>query len=255
MRSPEGRDFWSTGVYREIVPLERLVCSDSFADEKGNVVPASHYGMGSDFPLELQVTVTFEDQDGKTKMTLRHVGMPAGQMSEMAEAGWTGSFDKLAEAVNATTFALPSDREILVERLFDAPRELVFKAHTEPRLIPRWWGPGRLTTTVDKMDVRPGGLWRFVQRDASGNEYAFNGEYREILAPERVAYTFEFEGMPGHVLTETATFEEHDGKTKLTVTDVFDTAEDRDGMLQSGMEEGAAESQYRLAQLLADLSD
>jgi len=97
MRSPEGQDFWSTGVYREIVEPERIVCTDSFADEKGNVVPATYYGIGSDFPLELQVTLTFEEHDGKTKMTLRHVGFPDGQMSDMAKVGWNESFDKLAE--------------------------------------------------------------------------------------------------------------------------------------------------------------
>ena len=97
MRSPEGQDFWSTGVYRELVPLERLVCTDSFADEKGNVVHASHYGMEGDFPLELQVTVTFEDRDGGTSMTLRHAGFPPGPMVEMTAAGWNESFDKLAE--------------------------------------------------------------------------------------------------------------------------------------------------------------
>jgi uncharacterized protein YndB with AHSA1/START domain len=96
MRSPEGQDFWSTGVYREIVEPARLVCTDSFADEQGNVVPASHYGMPGDWPLELLVTVTFEDEGGKTKMTLRQTGIPSGQMSEMTEAGWNGSFDKLA---------------------------------------------------------------------------------------------------------------------------------------------------------------
>jgi uncharacterized protein YndB with AHSA1/START domain len=99
MRSPEGQDFWSTGVYREIVPFERLVCTDSFADEHGNVVPASHYGMEGDFPLELKVTVTFEEQGGKTTMTLRHAGFPAGEIVDQAAAGWNGSFDKLAEAV------------------------------------------------------------------------------------------------------------------------------------------------------------
>lgn len=97
MRSPEGKDYWSTGVYREIVKQEKIVCTDSFADEKGNVVPATHYGM-TDFPLELQVTVTFEKHDGRTKMTLRHVGIPAG-MREMCEQGWNQSFDKLAESL------------------------------------------------------------------------------------------------------------------------------------------------------------
>jgi uncharacterized protein YndB with AHSA1/START domain len=99
MRSPEGQDYWSTGVYHEIVQPERIICSDSFADEKGNVVPATHYDMSPDFPLELQVTVTLEEQDGTTRMTLRHVGIPPGIMSEMCEAGWNESFDKLAESL------------------------------------------------------------------------------------------------------------------------------------------------------------
>jgi uncharacterized protein YndB with AHSA1/START domain len=96
MRSPEGQDYWSTGVYREIVPSERIVCTDSFADEKGNPVPPSHYGMGGDWPSELLVTVTFEEQKGKTKLTLRHAGIPADQR-ELCGAGWNESFDKLAD--------------------------------------------------------------------------------------------------------------------------------------------------------------
>ena len=99
MRSPEGQDFWSTGFYREIVEPERIVCTDSFADEKGNVVPATYYGLSADFPLELQVTLTFEEHDGKTRMTLRHVGIPEGQMSDLTEVGWNESFDKLAESL------------------------------------------------------------------------------------------------------------------------------------------------------------
>ncbi|HEU0175161.1 MAG TPA: SRPBCC domain-containing protein [Blastocatellia bacterium] len=98
MRSPEGQEFWSAGVYREIVEPERLVYSDSLADEKGNPVPASHYGMPGDWPKEMLVTVTFEEFDGKTRMTLRHIGLPP-EMSEMAEAGWNGSLDKLAESL------------------------------------------------------------------------------------------------------------------------------------------------------------
>ena len=99
LRSPEGQDFWSTGVYKEIVPLERIVYTDSFADREGNVVPATHYGMSADFPLELLLTVTFEEQGGKTKMTLRHVGIPAGEMSDLTAAGWNESFDKLPESL------------------------------------------------------------------------------------------------------------------------------------------------------------
>ena len=99
MRGPDGQDYWNTGVYREIVEPERIAYTDSFADEHGNVVPASHYGLSAGFPLELQVTVTFEDYGGKTKMTLKHVGIPAGEMSDMTGAGWNESFDKLAESL------------------------------------------------------------------------------------------------------------------------------------------------------------
>ena len=153
-----------------------------------------------------------------------------------------------------STLKLPSDREIVMERILNAPRELVFKAHTDPNLIAKWWGPRRYTTTVDKMDVRVGGVWRFVQHDANGNEFAFNGIYREVVPPERLSYTFEFEGMPGHVLIETLTFEEQGSKTKLTVTGSFESAEDRNGMLHSGMEKGANESHERLAELLETLA-
>jgi uncharacterized protein YndB with AHSA1/START domain len=149
--------------------------------------------------------------------------------------------------------AEPGKPEIVMTRVFDAPRDLVFKVNSDPNLIPQWWGPKSLTTTVDKMDARPGGVWRFVQRDADGNDFAFNGVYREIVPPERVVDTFEFEGMPGHIILETVTFEEYDGKTKLTVKSLFQTVEDRDGMLKSGMEKGATETMDRFAELLKEI--
>jgi uncharacterized protein YndB with AHSA1/START domain len=96
MTSPEGQNFWSTGIFKEIVPFKKLVWTDSFVDEKGNVVSAAHYGMSEDFPAELLVTILFEEQDGKTKLTLRHQGMPAGEMNDMTNAGWNESLDKLA---------------------------------------------------------------------------------------------------------------------------------------------------------------
>lgn len=151
-----------------------------------------------------------------------------------------------------STLTMPSDREIVMTRVFDAPRELVFKAYTDPNLIPQWWGLRTNTTTVDKMDVKPGGAWRFVQRDADGNEDGFRGEYQEIVPPERLVNTFEWEGMPGHIIVDSAIFEAlPDGKTKLTITSRFASVEDRDGMLQSGMESGANETWDRLAELLA----
>jgi uncharacterized protein YndB with AHSA1/START domain len=100
----------------------------------------------------------------------------------------------------------PGKHEIVTSREFHAPRDLVFKAFTDPTLIPKWWGPSRMTTTVDQMEVRMGGIWRYVLRDLEGLESAFHGVYHEILALERLVFTFEWEGMPGHVLLETVTF-------------------------------------------------
>lgn len=152
---------------------------------------------------------------------------------------------------NKLIVTLPSDREILMTRIFDAPRELVFKAMTDPKAIPRWWGKSIYSTKVDKMDVRPGGAWHFVSQGPGGQEFGFGGVYREITPPERIVYTFEFEGMPGHVSVETITFEPlAGGKTKLSDHILFDSKGDRDGMLQSGMEEGATESMDRLSDFL-----
>ena len=142
-------------------------------------------------------------------------------------------------------------QEIVITRIFDSPCELVFKLTTDPNLIPQWWGPKSLTTTVEKMDLRIGGVWRYIQRDPGGNEYAFYGVYHDIKPPERLVYTFEFEGMPGHVLLEIVTLEDQGGKTLYTDKTVFQTVQDRDGMLQSGMQEGAVESTDRLAELLS----
>lgn len=254
MRSPEGQEYWSTGVYRDIVPMERIVCTDSFADGKGNIVPASYYGMLGDWPKELLVTVTFEEIDGKTKMTLRHAGIPKGKMSEDTETGWNQSFDKLAESLKAeaplTVIAEPGKQEIVLTRVFDAPRDRVFKAQTDPQSIPRWWGPKRYTTVVDKMDPKPGGMWRFIHRDAEGKEYAFKGVYHEVRSPERIVYTFEFEGVPDRVSLETVTFEEEAGKTRAIDRVVFQSVEDRDAMLNAGMVEGARETMDRFAELV-----
>jgi len=119
-------------------------------------------------------------------------------------------------------------------------------------MIPKWWGPRNLTTIVDKMDLKEGGLWRFINKDEKGEEYGFHGEYKEIVPPEKVVQTFEFEGMPGHIVTETMTLEEIDAEhTKMTIHSVFASPEDRTGMVNSGMEKGSTESYDRLAELLA----
>ena len=115
--------------------------------------------------------------------------------------------------------------------------DLAFKVYTDPEMLPRWWGPRYLTTTVDKMDVRPGGQWRFVQRTPDGREYGFHGVYHDVAGPERVVDTFEFEGMPGHVALETTTLEDlGGGRTLLTTHSVFQSVADRDAAANSGRE-------------------
>jgi len=99
MRDPDGKDYWSTGVFREIVPMKKFVYTDSFADAKGNVVPPSAYGMGEDHPDELVITVAFEDLGGKTRMTTTTAGFPESEMKGMAVLGWNQSLDKLAESL------------------------------------------------------------------------------------------------------------------------------------------------------------
>jgi uncharacterized protein YndB with AHSA1/START domain len=145
----------------------------------------------------------------------------------------------------------PGTHEIVMTRTFDAPRDLVFKTTMDPELIPKWWGPRYLTTTVDEMDVRPGGKWRYIQRDPEGNVHAFHGIYHDITPPERVVCTFEYEGVPGHVLLQTMTLEDVGGKTKLTMQSVFQSVADRDGMVEAGMEVGARDMVDRIEELLA----
>lgn len=142
--------------------------------------------------------------------------------------------------------------KVLMERTFDAPREAVFRAFIDSRAIPKWWGLRSHTTVVDKNDVRAGGVWRFVSRDAAGDQYGFHGVYKKIDPPKLVSCTFNFEGIPGdHESIQTATFEDVHGKTKVTGTATFANVEDLNGMVGSGMESGWAESWDRLAELVA----
>jgi uncharacterized protein YndB with AHSA1/START domain len=147
--------------------------------------------------------------------------------------------------------AEPGKQELVVTCIFNAPRNLIWKAYTDPKLIPQWLGPMMFVNMVDQMDVRPGGRWRFVHRDADGVDYAFHGVYHLVDEPNRLVFTLEFEGLPGHVLLDTVTFQaQGDGKTLLTDQSVFQTVKDRDGMVKGGMEKAASDSMGRLEKLL-----
>lgn len=144
------------------------------------------------------------------------------------------------------------EKAFVMSRVFDAPPARVWQIYTDPAMIPKWWGPRKLTTIVETMDVKVGGRWRYIQKDEHGNEFAFRGEYKLVDAPRHLIATFEFEPMAGHIVTDSYVFDTvPDGKTKVTVKSTFETLEALEGMLQSGMEGGADESWDRLAELLA----
>lgn len=159
-----------------------------------------------------------------------------------------------AETMAKTEYVIePGKQEIIITREFDAPRELVFNAFTDPKLLAQWFGPREYTNTIDKFEVRPGGLWRIVQRNQNGDEFAFHGVHHDIAAPERIVATFEFEGVPGHVLLQTVTLEPLGQKTRLVEQLVFQSVADRDGMVASGMQRGSDDSMDRMAEILENL--
>lgn len=147
----------------------------------------------------------------------------------------------------------PGKQELFVIREFNAPRDMVFKAYTDPKLLVQWMGPKDLTMKIEKMEVKSGGSYRYTYGNSSGNEFGFHGVVHEVLKPQRVIQTFEFEGLPesGHVVMETTKFEELAGdKTRVTTQSVFQSVADRDGMVQSGMERGVVDSHDRLDVIL-----
>jgi uncharacterized protein YndB with AHSA1/START domain len=145
-----------------------------------------------------------------------------------------------------------ADREVRIERIFNAPRDRVWTAMTTPELVAQWWGRGN-RLVIERMELERGGHWRFVEHSDHG-VHGFEGRYRLIQPPERIEQTFEWDGLPGHVAIETMTLEDlGDGRTRLVTTSLFHTVEDCDGMLQSGMESGVNESYAALDRVLETL--
>jgi uncharacterized protein YndB with AHSA1/START domain len=151
------------------------------------------------------------------------------------------------------TVTTPADREVHIERIFDAPRERVWRAMTDPELVAQWWGRGN-KLIVEKMELKRGGHWRFVEHSDHG-VHGFEGRFREVTPPSRMAMTFEWDGMPGYVAIDTITLEDlGDGRTKVVTDSLFHTTEERDGMLKSGMETGLNQSYEALDRLLVKLA-
>lgn len=146
----------------------------------------------------------------------------------------------------------PGVPQIVTMREFDAPRDLVFRAHVDPELLVKWLGPRRLTMTIERYDVQNGGIWRYIHRDVDGSEFGFHGVFHGTPSPDGIVQTFEFEGFPGHVSLDSLSFEDIGGRTRLRSVSVFQSVEDRDGMLESGMETGVSEGYERLDELVAE---
>jgi uncharacterized protein YndB with AHSA1/START domain len=140
-----------------------------------------------------------------------------------------------------------------ITREFDAPRDLIFRAHTDPELLAQWLGPRRLSVIVDRLDARDGGTWRYLHRDEDGTEFGFHGVFHGTPSPDGIVQTFEFEGAPGHVSLDSIAFEERDGRTVLHAHSAFQSVEARDAMIEAGMERGLTEAYTQLDELMARL--
>lgn len=245
MVGPDGQAYPVKGTYMAIVPNERLVYLDEWV---------------TDFkPTEsMVVTINLSDRDGGTLLEVRTMAASDEDRKTLVTMGmvegWAESFDKLQATVGAPrrrlTIGLPSDREIIMTRSFEAPRSRVYEAHTRPESIRQWWGPRAEEMVSCDMDFRVGGAWRFVLRNPGGEEYAFHGEYREIVPNERIGQTFVFEPFPNDGSVETLTFIGDERHTTIRTHSVFASREARDGMIASGMEQGASETMDRLEELV-----
>jgi uncharacterized protein YndB with AHSA1/START domain len=158
------------------------------------------------------------------------------------------------ETAKTSISAAPGEQQLFITREFDAPREVVFQAFIDPKLFTQWMGPRNHNLQLERFEPRKGGTWRYTGMCMEGQAYTFNGIFHEVVAPERIIQTFEFEGLPesGHVVLETARFEAlSDGRTKVVMQAVYPSVTDRDGHLSAGMEWGVQESHARLDELLA----
>jgi uncharacterized protein YndB with AHSA1/START domain len=154
------------------------------------------------------------------------------------------------------TVTLPTDTQILITREFDAPKHLVYRAWTTPELVKRWWHANRGEVTLAEIDLRVGGMWRYVSRSADGFEVGFHGQYREIVPNERLVTTEVYEGIPDadeHAALDTLTLTESDGRTTLTVLVEHPTKEGRDAHINSGMEAGMQDAMDLLEEVAGSL--
>jgi len=254
MRTTDGKDMWGKWIYREVVKPRKLVFVNSFSDAKGGI---TRHPMSPEWPLELLSTIAFDENGGKTTVTVMWAPINASAAERKTfsdgkasmKGGWSGTFDSLETYLR--TAAPP--RTLTFTRTFNAPRSLVFKAWTDPKQMAKWFGPRGFTTTISEHDARVGGALRIEMRGPDGTVYPGKGVFREVAAPERlVLTTFALDASGKEVLENlnTVTFTERDGKTTLELrVEVVRAAPDAEPFL-AGMEQGWTETLERLGELV-----
>jgi len=251
MRGPDGRDYHNRIVFVEVAKPERLVYKHE--PEKGSE------------PVSFETTVTFGERGDKTEVTVRML-FPSSQARDHvvqkygAIEGLKQTLGRLAEhlekmagvrseplAEDAGGARWSKKRELTIERVFDAPHELVFQAWTKPEQIAQWWGPRGFTLPICEIEFRVGGKFRFVMRGPDGKDYPFEGTYLEIVEPERIVFQGVIHDEPGHQVWTTVTFADHAGKTKVTVQQTYSFESDA----TRGAPEGWRQTLDRLGEYLA----
>ncbi|WP_222913240.1 SRPBCC domain-containing protein [Natrinema sp. SYSU A 869] len=255
MQGPDSEESWGKVVYEELVEPERIVATDLFADEEGDRV--------ADTP-KLSFTFEFADRDGATELTLTHEGFPTAEMIEGAEIGWTGSFDELethleglmtdSETVGGDAFD-PSEYDVTITRTFEAPREAVWDAWTDPEQVAEWWGPTDFTVPRCEMDVRPGGAFRIDMEAPDGTVYPSDGRFEAVDEPERLVLVDgaveDDDGNYQFEVRQTVTFVDLNGTTELTLEAAVLEATPEVAKYLEGMEEGWNQSFEKLDDFVA----
>ncbi len=250
MRAPNGVVYPMSGTFQEVVEPERMVFVSSALDENGKSM------------FDIVNTVLFADERGKTSVTLTAQVISATELAPQylkgMEMGWTQSLDRLGEHLAGSraasgVAALAGEREIACTRVFDAPRDLVWQMFTDPKHIPHWWGPRGFTTTVQQMDVRPGGEWRLVMRGPDGRDYHNRIIYREVEKPARLVFENSPEkGSEPVSFVTRVDFADAGDKTRVDFRMTFSTGAARDQVAKTyGAVEGLTQTLGRLAERLA----
>lgn len=270
MRSADGRDFWGRGIFREFTAPKKIVYIDSFSDEDGNLVEPEHYGMSVDHPVETQVSISFAELKGGTKVTLRHEIPRSFKERDMMQQGWNEMLDRLDALLSETAMQVSTgEHETIFTRLFTVPRARLFDAWLDQELLAEWWGPHGYTNPVCITNPKPGGGYRVVMRSPDRVDQSVSGEYMEIDSPNRLVLTNVIDDAPAEFLetlnnyrhgarysavpklTMMLQFDDHEGKTRLTLRTRFDSNSDRDAFIKLGYPEGMAESLEKLEELFS----